>query len=107
MAVVCGVRVNDMLRCVAGPVRRVLAETVQRGQVVGRHWLGVGLQEGRACRRRSNASARAGVSVCTRVYRSEYEAQMSIYPSTRVGFCFAPNIYYYIIHPRAFGGRTF
>jgi len=63
MAVVCGVRVNDMLRSVAGPVRRVLAETVQRGQMVGRHWLGVGLQEGCVGRRRSNASARVGVSV--------------------------------------------
>jgi len=62
MAVVIGMRVNDMLRSVAGQVRRVLAKAVQRSQVARRHWLGVGLQEGRVGRSRSIASACAGVS---------------------------------------------
>lgn len=63
MAVDRGLCSDGVLRLNTGPVRRLLAEKIQRGQVVGRHWLGVGLQEGCAGRRRSNASAGLGVSM--------------------------------------------
>lgn len=63
MAAGSGVRPDDGLRPGVGPVRRVLAAAVQGSQVVGRHWLGVGLQEGRAGGGRPNAPAHVGVSV--------------------------------------------
>lgn len=63
MAVDRSLRFNDSLRSDPDPVRRLLAEAVQRGKVVRRHWLGIGLQEGCAGRRRSNASAYVGVSI--------------------------------------------
>lgn len=62
MAVGCGLRLNDILRSDTSTIWRVLAEAVQRGQVVRRHWLGVGLQKGCAGHCHSNASTYVRVS---------------------------------------------
>lgn len=66
MAAGGGVRSDVGLRSGVGPVRRALATAVQGGQVAGRHWLGVGMQEGSAGSGRPNAPAHVGVSRANR-----------------------------------------